>query len=650
MLLEEINSPQDLKKLPQEKLQSVADEIRQLILDTVSKNGGHLASSLGVIELTVVLHYLFNAPEDYIFWDVGHQSYAHKILTGRGKNFSTLRQLSGISGFPNKYESTYDPVTCGHSSTSISAALGVAAARDLNKEKHKVIAVIGDAALAGGMAFEALNHSGHLQKDLIVILNDNEMSIGRSIGAMSKYLNRMMAAPIYNKVRKEVEGLVKRIPRYGFRVYRAARRLEEGLKNLLIPGILFEELGFRYFGPIDGHNIELLLSTIKNVKDLNEPVIIHILTKKGKGYKFAEETPVKFHGIGPFCTDTGKKTDAGCVTFTQVFGEKMVELAKADPRIVAVTAAMCDGTGLEKFAKEFPDRFFDVGIAEEHAVGFAAGLALKGLVPVVAVYSTFLQRAYDQIIHDVALQNSHVVFAIDRAGLVGEDGPTHHGPFDIAYLGAVPNMAIMAPKDCAELGAMLEFAVNHNGPIALRYPRGGAILGTPCGDFAGKNNIVPAECPQQIQLGKSEVLREGKDLAIIALGSMVYPSLEAADDLAKHGINACVINARFAKPFDVEAFLKLSTRISKFLIVEEAIVEGGFGSNIIEFFHSQDPALLINASALPTTEVLHQKGGIKIKLLGLPDMFIEHGPRNVLLERYGLSKDSIIKTARKLLK
>jgi len=621
MLLEEINSPKDLKKLPQEKLQPVADEIRQLILDTVSKNGGHLASSLGVIELTVVLHYLFNAPEDYIFWDVGHQSYAHKILTGRSKNFSTLRQLSGISGFPNKYESPYDPVTCGHSSASISAALGVAAARDLNKEKHKVIAVIGDAALAGGMAFEALNHSGHLQKDLIVILNDNEMSIGRSIGAMSKYLNRMMAAPIYNKVRKEVEGLVKRIPRYGFRVYRAARRLEEGLKNLLIPGILFEELGFRYFGPIDGHNIELLLSTLKNVKDLNEPVLIHILTKKGKGYKFAEETPVKFHGIGPFCTDTGKKTDAACVTFTQVFGEKMVELAKADPRVVAVTAAMCDGTGLEKFAKEFPDRFFDVGIAEEHAVGFAAGLALKGLVPVVAVYSTFLQRAYDQIIHDVALQNSHVVFAIDRAGLVGEDGPTHHGPFDIAYLGAVPNMVIMAPSDQRELGDMLEFAVNHTGPIAIRYPRGGVAL--------DRLSFTTYHAP--VALGKSEILREGKDLAIIALGSMVYPSLEAADELAKHGINACVVNARFAKPFDVEAFLKLSTRINKFLIVEEAIVEGGFGSDIIEFFHSQDK-------------------DVKIKLLGLPDMFIEHGPRNVLLERYGLSKDSIAKTARKLLK
>jgi len=632
MLLEGINNPQDLKKLPQVKLQAVADEVRQLILDTVSKNGGHLASSLGVIELTVVLHYLFNAPEDYIFWDVGHQSYAHKILTGRAKNFSTLRQLSGISGFPNKYESIYDPVTCGHSSTSISAALGVAAARDLQKEKHKVIAVIGDAALAGGMAFEALNHSGHLKKDLIVILNDNEMSIGRSIGAMSKYLNRMMAAPIYNKVRKEVEGLVKRIPRYGFRVYRAARKLEEGLKNLLIPGILFEELGFRYFGPIDGHNIELLMSTIKNVKDLNEPILIHILTKKGKGYKFAEETPVKFHGIGPFCTDTGKKTDIGCVTFTEIFGEKIVELAKSNPKIVAVTAAMCDGTGLEKFAKEFPDRFFDVGIAEEHAVGFAAGLALKGLVPVVAVYSTFLQRAYDQIIHDVALQNSHVVFAIDRAGLVGEDGPTHHGPFDIAYLGAVPNMVIMAPSDTKELQDMLEFAVNYSGPIAIRYPRGSVILSPAKRDEESQKERSFASLrmtKQDIQLGKSQLLRDGKDLAIIALGSMVYPSLEAADELAKNGVHVCVVNARFAKPFDVEAFLKLSTRVNKFLIVEEAIVEGGFGSDIIEFFHSQDK-------------------DVKIKLLGLPDMFIEHGPRSVLLERYGLSSKNIAKVAASL--
>jgi len=624
-ILDTINSPQDLKKVPQENLGLVAEEIRQFIIDSVSGTGGHLASSLGVVELTVVLHYLFQAPRDFIFWDVGHQSYAHKILTGRKNNFKSLRQLGGISGFPNKYESPYDPVTCGHSSTSISTALGVAAARDLNNQKHKVVAVIGDAALAGGMAFEALNHSGHLKKDLIVILNDNEMSISPSIGAMAKYLNRIISAPVYNRVRKEVEGLVKRIPRYGFRVYRAAKKLEEGLKNLLIPGILFEELGFRYFGPIDGHNTDVLLATIKNVKDLNEPVLIHIITKKGKGFKYAEDTPDKFHGVGPFCVQTGEKVvqmgsglepDPICrQSFTEAFGEKIVELAGQNEKIVAVTAAMCDGTGLTEFSKEFPSRFFDVGIAEQHAVGFAAGMSLKGMAPVVAIYSTFLQRSYDQLMHDIALQNLHVVFAIDRAGLVGEDGPTHHGPFDIAYLSSVPNMVVMASADQKELCDMLEFAVGHNGPIAIRYPRG---------------SIAPiGAAKQDIQLGKSQILRDGKDLAIIALGSMVSPSIQAADILGKEGIKSSVINARFAKPFDTSLFLDLSNRINKFLIVEEGIVQGGFGSNIIEFFHSQNK-------------------DVKIKLLGLPGMFIEHGPRDVLLERYGLSGRPIAESAKTL--
>lgn len=628
-ILSQINSPADLKKLPQEKLKQVADETRRFIISAVSKTGGHLASSLGTVELTVALHYIFDAPRDYIFWDVGHQSYAHKILTGRRDAFVNLRKINGLSGFPNKYESAYDPVTCGHSSASISAALGVAAARDLDGKKNKVIAVIGDAALAGGMAFEALNHAGHLKKDLIVILNDNEMSIARSIGAMSRYLNRIITAPTYNKVRKEVEGLVKRIPRYGLWVYRAARKLEEGLKNLLTPGIIFEELGFRYFGPIDGHNIDLLLATIRNVKDLNEPVFIHIITKKGKGYKYAEETPDKFHGIGPFCEETGEKIELGDPSFTEAFGEKISELARNNPKIVGVTAAMCDGTGFENFAKEFPQRFFDVGIAEEHAVGFSAGLSLAGFTPVVAVYSTFLQRAYDQIIHDVALQNLHVVFAVDRAGLVGEDGPTHHGPFDIAYLSSVPNMVVMAPSDNKELQDMLEFAINHNGPIALRYPRG-SVIASPTFASLSVNSGAKQSPHKEISMAKSELLRDGKDVAIIALGSMVYPSLEAADALAKEGIQAAVVNARFVKPFDVGAFLSLSNRISRFLVVEEGVVSGGFGSNIIEFFHSQNK-------------------DVKIKLLGLPDMFIEHGPRKILLERYGLSKDSIVKTARKLL-
>jgi len=629
-LLENINSPADLKLLPQDKLQQVADQIRQSIIDTVSKTGGHLASSLGAVELSVAIHYLFNAPDDFIFWDVGHQSYAHKILTGRYKQFHTLRQLGGISGFPNKNESHYDHVTCGHSSTSISTALGVASARDISGQKCKVVVVIGDAALAGGMAFEALNHSGHLNKDLVIILNDNEMSIARSVGAMAKYLNRIISTPIYNKIRRQMEGLVKRIPRYGFRVYRAARKLEEGLKSLLIPGIIFEELGFRYFGPIDGHNINLILATLRNIKDLNEPVLLHVSTKKGKGYKFAEDNPDKFHGTGPFCIETGEKlesktqdpkpkTDIFQSSFTEAFGAKMLSLAKYNDKIVAVTAAMCDGTGLEEFSKEFPNRFFDVGIAEEHAIGFTAGLALGGFVPVVAVYSTFLQRGYDQIIHDVALQNLHVIFAVDRAGLVGEDGPTHHGPFDIVYLGSVPNMVVMAPSNQMELAYMLEFAISHKGPIALRYPRGGVI--------GSINSGVNSHSP--LQLGKAEILREGKDLAIIVLGSMVGPGLQAADILAKQGINATIVNARFAKPFDVELFLKLSNKINKFLVVEEGIVQGGFGSNIIEFFHSQNK-------------------NVKIKLLGLPDMFIEHGPRKTLLERYGLSSSSIAKAAREI--
>jgi 1-deoxy-D-xylulose-5-phosphate synthase len=427
--------------------------------------------------------------------------------------------------------------------------------------------------------------------------------------------------------------LVKRIPRYGLWVYRAARKLEEGLKNLLTPGILFEELGFRYFGPIDGHNIDILLSTIRNIKDLNEPIFIHVLTKKGKGYRFAEQTPDKFHGIGPFCAESGEKIEPASegltqdfyirqVSFTEAFGEKMVELARHNDRIVAVTAAMCDGTGLERFSEEFPDRFFDVGIAEGHAVGFAAGLALTGFIPVVAIYSTFLQRSYDQIIHDVALQNLHVVFCVDRAGLVGEDGPTHHGPFDIAYLNSVPNMTVMAASDQRELADMLEYAIGHVGPIALRYPRGGLILNS--------NTVLADQTMKPVELGKACILQEGKDLAIIALGSMVYPGLEAAAALKRRGHEVCVVNARFAKPFDMDLFLKLSNKINKFLIIEEGIVQGGFGSSVMEFLDSQNKNL-------------------KISLLGLPDIFIGHGPRKTLLEKYGLSRDSIVKTAEKLL-
>ncbi|MCK4462729.1 MAG: 1-deoxy-D-xylulose-5-phosphate synthase, partial [Candidatus Omnitrophica bacterium] len=454
--IENIHSPLDLKNIPIKELPAIAEQIREKIIEVTSKNGGHIAPSLGAVEIIIALHYLLEAPRDKILWDVGHQSYAHKILTGRLKGFDTLRQLGGLSGFPNKDESVYDCFTVGHSSTSISGGLGLACARDINKEKYKVVCVIGDASLAGGMAFEALNHAGQTRKDLMIVLNDNELSISKSVGALSGYLNRIMTNPVYNKVRRDLQKLLKRIPIFGFKAFRAARKLEEGLKNLLVPGMFFEELGFRYFGPIDGHNINLLISTFRNVLRLKEPRIVHVITKKGKGYRFAEENPRDFHGTSPFDTETGKvrkpKTQTRPVeAYSEVFGRKITELARNNEKIAAVTAAMPDGTGLERFSKEFPERFFDVGIAEQHAVTFSAGLAKAGLRPVVAIYSTFLQRGYDQIIHDICLQNLPVIFCVDRAGLAGEDGPTHHGAFDLAYLRHIPNLTIMAPRDGMEL-------------------------------------------------------------------------------------------------------------------------------------------------------------------------------------------------------
>ncbi|NQT06666.1 MAG: 1-deoxy-D-xylulose-5-phosphate synthase, partial [Candidatus Omnitrophica bacterium] len=447
-LLDSINSPADLRKLNIEELPTLAQEIRKELIDIVSKQGGHLASSLGAVELTIALHYLYNTPEDTIIWDVGHQSYAHKLLTGRRDRFKTLRQLGGISGFPLRSESEYDAFTVGHSSTSISTALGLVTANDIKKDKRRVVVMIGDAALAGGMAFEALNHAGHTKKDIMVVLNDNEISISRTIGSLSGYLNSILTNPLYNRVRKNMQEIVKGIPVVGKGAFRAAKRFEEGLKNLVVPGILFEELGFRYFGPVDGHDINKITSTLRNLKGLREPIILHVLTKKGKGYKFAEKRPAVFHGTGPFDVKTGeakKEKPQRATNFTEAFGKKAAELGKKDNKIVAITAAMPDGTGLCKFAKEFPDRFFDVGIAEAHAVGFSAGLARGGLKPITAIYSTFLQRAYDQMIHDVSLQKLPVVFCLDRAGLVGEDGPTHHGIFDIAYLRHIPEMVVMAP-------------------------------------------------------------------------------------------------------------------------------------------------------------------------------------------------------------
>ncbi len=610
-LISTIKSPRDLRALKQADLPRVADEIREEMLDTISKTGGHLASSLGAVELTIAIHYAFNTPEDMVLWDVGHQTYAHKMLTGRLEDFPTIRQLGGISGFPNKDESPeYDIFTCGHSSTSISTALGLVLARDLEKKENKVVVVIGDASLAGGMAFEALNNAGHMKKDLIIILNDNERSISQSVGALSRYLNRIMTAPTYNKIRKDVEKVLMRIPRFGFRAYRAARKLEEGLKNLLVPGMLFEELGFRYFGPIDGHDMAQLITVFKNTRDLKEPILIHVMTKKGKGYRFAEDDPGEFHGTGPFNRKTGEKISSGAAkSYTEVFNETVADLAAHDGRIVGITAAMVDGTGLNKFASLFPERFFDVGISEEHAIGLSAGLARGGLRPIVAVYSTFLQRGYDQIIHDVCLQDLPVVFCLDRAGIVGEDGPTHHGIFDIAYLRHIPNLTVMAPKDPDELKGMLEFALRSDGPVAIRYPRG-----------SGRSLT---KTRPEILLGKAEILKEGNDLAIISIGCMAGTALDTAALLSENRIEAMVINARFVKPLDSELFKKVLSSIKRVVTIEDGIGEGGFGSAILEFIEKEG------------------LGGIRVKRMSLPSKFIEHGRRSELFLKYNLTPGAI---------
>jgi len=618
-LLDTINNPQDLKKLKIEELPILAQEIRDTIIKTVSYSGGHLASSLGAVELIIGLHYCLNAPEDIIIWDVGHQAYAHKLLTGRRELFHTLRKFGGVSGFPNRFESEYDVFTTGHGSTSISTAIGIATARDLEGKSYRVVSVIGDAALGGGMAFEALNHAGHLGKKMLVILNDNEMSISKSVGALSRYLNRIITAPRYNKIRKDIEELLKRVPRFGFRVIRAARRVEEGIKNLLVPGILFEELGFRYFGPIDGNNIRSVVTTLRNIIDLDGPVLLHVITKKGKGYSHAENLPEKFHGVSSFDISTGERlrsVDRPTLdkeqTFTSAFSDAIISAAQNDKRIIAITAAMAEGTGLTKFSQMFPDRFFDVGMAEQHAVGFAAGLARKGFKPVVAIYSTFLQRSYDQIIHDVCLQNLNVIFMLDRAGLVGEDGPTHHGVFDIAYLRHIPNLIIMAPRDEDELIRMFNFAVSYNdGPVAIRYPRGRSYP-YPI-DFSSKD----------ISLGKSEVLKNGKDVTIISLGYMSYVALEVRDLLLKDGISCEVIDARFVKPLDIDTFLESLLKTKRGFTLEEGVINAGFGSFLLESIIDKLPPDVI------------------IKIIGIENRFIEHGERQLLLDMCGLSSKKI---------
>jgi 1-deoxy-D-xylulose-5-phosphate synthase len=608
MLLEKINSPQDLKRLSLEQLPELASELRERMINAVSSCGGHLASSLGAVELAIALHYSLNTPQDKIIWDVGHQAYAHKLLTGRNKDFSTLRQYSGISGFPSKDESVYDTFTTGHSSNAVSLALGLACARDYlpEEQRFKVVAVIGDGSLSGGLCFEGLNNTGHLKKDILVILNTNELSIAPNVGALSTYLNKIISLPIYNRFRDSLEGFVKsRMPRGG-RLVKLASKFEEGLKGLFIPGIFFEELGFRYFGPLDGHNLNLLLPALKNILNIRGPRLLHVITKKGKGYTPAESAPVKFHGIGPFTVENGEPLaclEPGVKTYTEVFSEKLASLAKNNSKIIAITAAMPEGTGLDKFRDLYPERFCDVGIAEGHAVCFAAGLAKAGLKPVVAVYSTFLQRAYDQIIEDVALQNLGVVLAIDRAGIVGEDGVTHQGLFDIAFLRSIPNLVLMAPKNGEELEKMLEFAIGLDMPAAIRYPR----ACSPCGALS----------VSKLEIGKAEVLKEGKDFAVIALGSMVVPALGAMELLQKKGLSGTLINARFVKPLDKDLFKAIASRTKFIFTAEEGIIDGGFGSAVSE---------AISAA---------------VTRIGLPCEFVPHGKRELLLDKYGLSAEGI---------
>ncbi|MDD5594584.1 MAG: 1-deoxy-D-xylulose-5-phosphate synthase, partial [Candidatus Margulisbacteria bacterium] len=574
-LLDKIKLPDTLRELSAKQLEQIAAEIRQKIIEVTSKTGGHVAASLGAVELAVSLHSVFQSPKDKIIWDVGHQAYAHKILTGRLEKFDTLRQRGGLSGFPNAAESPHDIFTVGHASTSISQALGLVKARDLNQEKYSVAAVIGDGSLSGGLAFEGVNNVDGLKSNMIVILNDNEMAISKNVGAISNYLTQVSTSDAYIELRNRIEKLVKKVPRVGVPLFEAAKRLKDRTKHIVVSfkvDVIFEELGFKYFGPIDGHNIPLIISTLHHAKEIQGPVLIHVLTKKGKGYAPAEQDPTRFHGTGPFDITTGKPLNGSeKQTFTSVFGKTMAKLADSHPNMVAVTAAMIDGTGLEEFARRHPDRFFDVGIAEEHAVTFAGAMARAGRRPVVAIYSTFLQRAYDEIIHDVCLQDLPVVFAIDRAGIVGEDGATHNGIFDLAFLRCLPNMVVMAPSDDSELEKMLAFAAGHNGPITIRYPRSEAVSsGT--------------QSSPEVQLGKSYIAYKPpvpspqSPIVVVALGSMVGPAIEAA----KQSGNARVINARFVKPLDKELILKEAKAAKLIITVEEGVLEGGFGSAVME--------------------------------------------------------------------
>jgi 1-deoxy-D-xylulose-5-phosphate synthase len=620
-LLDSINEPKDLRKLSVAQLEILAEEIRGRICEVVSKNGGHLAPSLGVVELTIALHVIFNSPEDKIVWDVGHQTYAHKIITGRREAFETLRQEGGISGFPKITESEADAFGTGHAATAISAALGFAAARDIRGTKERIVAVVGDGAMTGGLSFEGLNNAGASGRDILVILNDNKMSISPNVGALSKYLTDVISAEPYNRLKKDIWSLTGYIPALGKPVRTILGRVERSLKNLVVPGVWFENLGFRYFGPEDGHNITRLLQVLEHLRGMKGPLLLHVYTVKGKGYVFAEEDSTRFHGVNAFEQSTGLAIKNSIrPTYSALFGSTVLELARNNPKICTVTAAMAESTGLIPFSKEFPDRFFDVGIAEGHAVTFAAGLARAGMKPFVVIYSSFMQRTYDNIIHDTALQNLPVVFCLDRSGFVGEDGPTHHGVFDLSFMRQIPGMVVMAPRDENELRNMIKFSADYqDGPVSIRYPRGSGTASTLFTEF------------EKIELGKAEILKEGSAACILAIGEMTPSALHASEILEKEGISATVVNMRFIRPLDTTLLDRIALSGKPLFTVEENMIAGGFGSAVLEYLASK--------GTVPS-----------ITLIGIPDSFGSQAPRSRLLSMYGMDPESIAGAVRKAVK
>ncbi|MCR8995103.1 1-deoxy-D-xylulose-5-phosphate synthase [Brevibacillus laterosporus] len=621
MLLENMKSPDDLKHLTISQLQQLSEEIRRFLIENLSKTGGHLAPNLGVVELTIALHYCFNSPKDKILWDVGHQAYVHKILTGRKDDFPTLRQYKGLCGFPKMAESAHDVWETGHSSTSLSGAMGMASARDLKKENYHVIGVIGDGALTGGMAFEALNHIGHEKKNVIVVLNDNEMSIAPNVGAMHNYLGKLRTDHIYNRAKDEVESLLKAIPAVGGKLAQLAEKVKDSMKYMLVSGILFEELGFTYIGPIDGHNLELVIDSLRTAANTRGPILLHVITKKGKGYLPAEQNAMKWHGTDTYKIESGEmiKAVAAAPAYKSVFADTLIKLTQQDDRIVAITPAMPDGSGLLKYASVYPERMFDVGIAEQHACTFAAGLATQGMKPFLAIYSTFLQRAYDQLIHDVARMKLPVVFAVDRAGLVGADGETHQGVYDIAFMRAIPNMVIMAPKDENEMQHMMKTAAEYDGPISFRYPRGNGL------------GVKMDEEIKALPIGQMEVVREGKGVAVLSFGHIYDVAEKAINLLQMDGIMPMFVNARFCKPLDEELLLRLAKENMDIVTVEEGCVQGGFGSAVMEFYAEQGYHNMV------------------VEPMGIPDYFVEHGSVKEQRQEISLTAEAIAARVRSLL-